>query len=280
LDRKALKLIFEYVNEHRGVDFALYRHATVTRKLDLRLAETGASDYRDYLAHLTTHPGELDKLIRALTIKVSNFFRNPLVYELLYASVLPELISEFGFLKICSLGCAHGEEPYSIAILVRDLLKRDKGTFSVRIVGADLDAGAIEKAARGEYPEGDLTEVKKKYLDSCFQKVPRPDLPAGHEAIYRLSNEIKSMVKLQCTDIVKGLEEKTKQLNTFNLILCRNVLIYMDKVLQQNILRSISALIPEKGYFVIGESETIPSGGRDEFVQVFPGIKIFRKCTR
>ncbi|MDA8241015.1 MAG: protein-glutamate O-methyltransferase CheR [Nitrospiraceae bacterium] len=279
IDKEGLKSIFEFVNEIRGVDFALYRHATVTRKLELRLSETGSHDYRIYLSYLKSHPDELDKLIRALTIKVSNFFRNPLVYELLFASVLPDLISEFGFLKIWSLGCAYGEEPYSVAILVRELLRRDRGNFDVKILGTDIDAGAIEKGVLGEFAEGELEEVKKKYLDSCFREVVRQDPPVGHESAYWINNEIKSMVKLECADIVMGLEAKKKQGSNYNLILCRNVLIYMDKVLQQSILRNISDLIPLKGYLVIGESETLPSSGKDEFSQVFPGMKIFRKTA-
>ncbi|MDA8433145.1 MAG: hypothetical protein M0Z60_09315 [Nitrospiraceae bacterium] len=216
-------------------------------------------------------------LIRALTIKVSNFFRNPLVYELLFSSVLPQLISEFSFLKVWSLGCAYGEEPYSIAMLIRELLKKDKGTFDVRITGTDIDAAAIEKGVRGEYSADELEEVKKKYLDSCFQKVSRQAAPDGPEEIYRINNEIKSMVRLECSDIVRGLETKKKQLNSYNLILCRNVLIYMDKALREDTLRNILALLPEKGCLVTGESETLPSDIRSEFLQVFPGMKIYKK---
>ncbi len=279
VDKEGLKNIFRYVNEARGVDFALYRHATIARKLELRLAETGNQSYRNYLSYLESHPEELDKLIRTLTIKVSNFFRNPLVYELLFTSVIPELISEFGMLKIWSLGCAFGEEPYSTAILVRELLKREKRNFDVKILGTDIDAGAIEKGILGEYPGRELEEVKKKYLDSCFQKVVIKAAPVANESTYRINNEIKSMVMLECADIIKKLEAKRKQRSTFHLVLCRNVLIYMDKTLQQDILRNISGLIPEKGHLVIGESETVPPIGKDEFRQVFPGVKIFRKIS-
>src|SRR3990172_10812902 len=94
-DTEALRNLFEFVNGIRGVDFALYRQATVTRKLGLRLEETRTYNCREYLSYLKAHPEELDNLIRALTIKVSNFFRNPLVFELLDAFILPELIAQF-----------------------------------------------------------------------------------------------------------------------------------------------------------------------------------------
>jgi chemotaxis protein methyltransferase CheR len=87
-------------------------------------------------------------------------------------------------------------------------------------------------------------------------------------------------VRLQCADLVQELAAKEKQPGAYNLILCRNVLIYMDKELRQNTLRSISALIPEKGYLVIGESETLPPDIRGEFLQVFPVMKIYRKGGR
>lgn len=257
----------------------MYRHATITRKLQLRLDAVGAGNYDDYLVYLKSRPDELDKLIRALTIKVSNFFRNPLVYELLGSFVLPELASGFGFLKIWSLGCAHGEEPYSVAIIIHELLRKERGEIDVRIVGTDIDSGAIARATEGEYSENELLEVKKKYMDTCFRPVEKKRLSSEQEQFFRVNNEIKSMVRLECADIIKKLQVRKSQLNSYNVILCRNVLIYMDRDLQQEIVNNMSELLFENGYLVIGESETMPSVCRNNFVQVFPGVKIFKKVT-
>lgn len=213
-----------------------------------------------------------------MTIKFSNFFRNPLVFELLYSSILPELIAEFRFLKVWSVGCANGEEPYSIAIMINELLKREKDFFDYKILGTDLDGGAIEKALKGEYHENDLLEVKKRYLDDFFQKISEPgETPHGHVHMFRISNEIKSMVKFACDDLIGALKTKKAFPDAYNLILCRNVLIYMNRSLQEEVLRSFSEKIYGNGYLVIGESETIPEAIKDKFSQIFPGVKIYKK---
>ena len=99
-----LTKLLDYIHTERGIDFSLHRHAAVVRKLDIRLKSAGCKDYQEYLPFLQTHPEEMQDLVRNLTIKASNFFRNPLVFELLHTTVIPELVAEFGFLKAWSIG--------------------------------------------------------------------------------------------------------------------------------------------------------------------------------
>lgn len=276
-DKKGLSNLLKYVNETRGIDFSLYRNATVKRKIELRLEETDSKNYEDYLLYLRSNPEEIDKIIRDLTIKFSNFFRNPLVYELLYSNVLPELIAEFRFLKAWSIGCANGEEPYSLAIITNDLLKKERDFFDVAITGSDIDCNAIEKGMKGEFPNTDLAEVKKKYIDSCFKQIPDVLGQYTQEHVYSINEEIRSLVKLNCYDIVSHFKEKKAFPDAFNIILCRNVLIYMNRALQEEVYQGIAERIYENGYLVIGETETLPETVRSRFDQVFPGVKIFKK---
>ncbi len=248
------------------------------RKLELRLEDTKTYSYTSYIAFLKSHQPELDNLIKALTIQHSNFFRNPLVFELLDYFVLPDIISRFGFFSIWSLGCAKGEEPYSIAMIIRELFKKNKKHFDCMILGTDLCDGAIGSAISGEYPESELSEVKKKYIDAFFQKVSNPLEPAAEQGqIHRINNEIKAMVRFECDDIAGKLKSGRKKTETYNIILCRNVLIYMNRSLQEEILGNILSVLAENGYFIIGESESVPASFKDRFIQVFPGIKIYRK---
>lgn len=274
MHREELSDLLEFINEQRGVDFALYRHATIMRKLDLRLRETGTVSYGAYLAYLKSHPAEIEDLVAALTIKVTSFFRNPLVFELLSSRIIPELMSRFKPLRIWSLGCASGEEPYSLAIIVRDLLKREKETANVGIVGTDIDASAIGKAIKGEYPEKGLAEVRKRYVDEFFQLIRGP---SAKEHIYRISDQIRSMVRFEKDDIVSGLKRAKDAGRPYHIILCRNLLIYMNRDLQEEVLSNISRILCSGGYLVIGESETLPDAVRDGFTQNFPGIKIYCK---
>lgn len=276
-DDKGLKFLLQHINDVRGIDFALYRPATVRRKLELRLQETGSRNYAEYLSYVRENPGEVDHIIKVLTIKFSNFFRNPLVYELLNSQIIPELISEFRFLKVWSIGCAHGEEPYSVAIIAADLLKRERDYIDVSIVGTDIDQEAVSRGIRGEFSGNDIAEVKKKYVDEFFHLIPESEKPFEQEHRYRLNSKIKSLVKLVCADITTSLQGNKKKSDAFNLILCRNVLIYMNRELQEEIYGALSEILFENGYLILGETETLPESLKTNFIPTFPGVKIYRK---
>lgn len=271
-----LKKLLEYVHQERGIDFSRYRTATVARKLDLRLRESSCSGYREYLSFLKSHPEEMQALVRTLTIKVSNFFRNPLVFELLDTTVLPELAAEFGFLKIWSIGCAYGEEPYTVAMLVRELLQ-ERSSVEFQIRGTDVDPDAIGKARQGIYPAGELVETKRRYIDAYFTKSDISPASGYGSERYLLSSEIRSMVRFSCSNIMDQLLYKRPQMGNFNLILCRNVLIYMNLTMQEQLFRALEDMLYENGCLVLGEAETMPNSIRPDFEQPFPGIKIFRK---
>jgi len=272
-----LKQLLEYVCAMRGIDFSLYRQATVLRKLELRLQETKSGDYKKYLSFLKENPDELQALIRTLTIKVSNFFRNPVVFELLSSRVLPELTAQFGFLKAWSLGCADGEEPYSVAMIIHELQTQDNLSFACQIQGTDVDPEAIEKARKGEYSEEELFETKRKYIDAYFKKLPHHFGTCPGNERYQINDKIKSMVRFSSDNIMNMLLHKRAYLGSYNIILCRNVLIYLNREMQEEMVRAIGDVLYDKGYLVIGEAETMPESVRPEFEQPFPGIKIFRK---
>lgn len=272
-----LKQLLEYIHAMRGIDFSLYHQATVLRKLELRLQETKSEDCNKYLSFLKANPAELQTLVRTLTIKVSNFFRNPVVFELLSSRVLPELAAEVGFLKAWSLGCANGEEPYSVAMIVHDIQSQENLSFGYHMQGTDVDPEAIEKARKAEYSDEELFETKRKYLDAYFIKLPNQlGTCLGYER-YQIKDVIKSMVRFSSDNIMDMLFHKRAYLGSYNLILCRNLLIYLNREMQEEMIRAIGDILYDKGYLVLGEAETMPESVRHEFEQPFPGIKIFRK---
>jgi chemotaxis protein methyltransferase CheR len=272
-----LKRLLEYINTQRGIDFSHYRYATVVRKLDLRLQESDCRDYEEYLTFLKGHPEEMQPLVRTLTIKVSNFFRNPLVFELLNTTVIPELVDKFGFLKVWSIGCAHGEEPYSIAILVHELLTQENLSFSYNIQGTDVDPDAIERARTGEYAEGELVDTKRRFIDAYFTKSVAPPASGYGSEHYILNSEIRSMVRFSSSNIIDQLLYKRAYMGNYNLLLCRNVLIYMNISMQERIFRALEDILYEDGCLVIGEAETMPESVKSSFEQPVPDVRIFRK---
>lgn len=249
----------------------------MVRKLELRLQETKSRDYTDYLSFLKTNPDELQVLVRTLTIKVSNFFRNPVVFELLSSRVLPELAAEFGSLKVWSIGCANGEEPYSVAMIIEDLLVEGTISCTYQIQGTDVDPEAIERAKLGEYSDEELVETKRKYIDAYVIKMSNPPSSEyGHDH-FRVSDKIRSMVQFSGGNIMHLLSGRKDYPERYNLILCRNILIYLNREMQEEIISALGEILYDRGYLLLGESETMPESVRHAFEQPFPGIKIFRK---
>lgn len=130
---------------------------------------------------------------------------------------------------------------------------------------------------KGEYHERELSEIKKRYLDTFFRKITHDEKDFEHEHIYRLSNEIRSMVKLAGEDLIIRFKSKRTMSDAYNLVLCRNVLIYMNRDLQKEIFQNLSKVIYKNGYLILGETETIPEALKNDFIQISPWVKIFKK---
>jgi chemotaxis methyl-accepting protein methylase len=267
---EAVHEILRHVKEIRAVDFNAYNANTVKRRLALRMGLTGKQDYALYLDYLKETPEEMDALIDALTIKVSCFFRNPLVFELLREYVLPELMDahrEEG-LRVWSAGCARGEEAYSTAIIIKEIAEKENISSRAFILATDIDREALNDAIMAGYADEALSEVKKGCLDRHF--VPQAGL-------YMLKEEITSMVNFAFHDVTILKSPKEGIFSDYHIILCRNVLIYFNSDLQKKVIGYLSALIPVKGCLVLGEAETLPEGLRGHFNELMPGSKIFRK---
>jgi len=272
-----LKRLLEHIHTVQGIDLRGYRRATVVRKLELRLLETKARDYAAYLTFIQSNPDEVQALVRSLSIKVSSLFRDPLVFDVLRSRVIPALVGEFGFLNAWSIGSARGEEPYSLAMVIHELRQHNGFSASLHIQGTDIDPDAITKAQTGEYPDEAFSETEQRYIDNYFTASPyQPHSGYGHKH-YILRDEIKAMVNFSCDNIITMLLYKKSYIQNYNLILCRNVLIYLNREMQEWIITTLGDILLEKGYFLLGESETMPEKLRDMFEQPFPSVKIFRK---
>lgn len=272
IDTKAdnLQSFLEHVRELRAIDFNAYRPGTIRRRLQLRLSATGMPDYASYHEYLRENPGEIDALIDSLTIKVSYFFRNPFVFETLYEFVLPEIMDTFkdDTLRIWCAGCARGEEPYSIAIQLKEIIKKEALSPKIFIIGTDIDRQALEDARKGEYSADSLSEVKKNYLDRHF---------TFKNGLYRLREEILSMVTFAYHDVTTLTTPKEGIFSDYHLIFCRNVLIYFEKDICTKVLNSLSGFVFKSGYLVLGEAEAMPSELMNEFEDMFRRTKLFRR---
>ncbi|MFC2003199.1 CheR family methyltransferase [Chloroflexota bacterium] len=170
---RALDLLLGKVYRDGGHDFRDYKRGTVTRRLERRLHATGVRTYSEYMRFLDAHPEEYQMLIDYLTIPVSSFFRSPYAFQQVARLVLPELVSykrsrKQRSLRFWSTACAHGEEPYSIAILLAEFLEKRRQDFDIEIYATDIRRQALREAQAGVYSLKDVEGLVPGILENYF----------------------------------------------------------------------------------------------------------------
>ena len=298
-----LQAILDYLMEKRGFDFSGYYPAMLARRINQRLTATSSANFRDYLSFTQRNPDELDLLIDVITINVSRFFRDALTFELIADRILPVIIQEKDrsqdhSLRIWSAGCAKGEEPYSLAILIHELLEKTGGhcrksgnpyrsdqglsteyqyrkplplpPFSVHIFATDIDGGALKDAVKAVYPMASVDNIKHRFLVKYFA-------PEGTS--FRLIPEIRDMVTFTPYDMLdkKHGVPPESVFGAFDLVLCRNLLIYFNIEYQETIFAKLYHSLAENGYLVLGEAEAPTIKYRRHFRRVFDFSPIYQK---
>lgn len=267
--RKAdFRLLLEKIFEERGLDFRQYREEILKRKVALRMRTNNAASYVEYLKVLTKKPEEYDKLFEALCINVSEFFRDSQVWvtlRYLLEKIIKEKIEKNdNLLKIWSAGCAGGEEPYSLAILLKEVFKSINTDIPVEIYGTDIDKDCLRLAQAGRYSKDALKNVNEDYLKDYF---------VVSEGYWRLKEEVRKMVKFRSLDLVS---QETVRDN--DIAVCRNVFIYFNRPLQEELLRKFHASLKSGGYLIMGRTELIFSEAKDEiFKNIDPNARIYQK---
>src|SRR5215207_10895290 len=262
----ALERFLEELHRNRGVDFRSYKRPTILRRLGRRMALLDCESLDEYSRYLEEHPEEYRQLIGAFLIKVTHFFRDPDLFDYLKEEVLPRLIEEAreeeDQLRIWSAGCATGEEAYSLAILVSEVLGREAGLFNVRIFATDIDEDAVIFARRGVYPPSALGGLSEEQIGRYFVE---------EDGSYQVKKQIRGM-------IVFG-EHDLAQRSPFphvDLVVSRNVLIYFSGELQRRALQLFAYSLRDGGYLVMGKAES-PSLLGDLFAPVDRNNKIYRR---
>lgn len=256
-------LLSKIEREH-GFRGALYRQRCLLRRVAVRMRARGLADPKEYALLLDSDPDEYNELLRVLTINVSKFFRNPDTWEVIREHVLPGLAERERPLAIWSAGSAAGEEAYSIAILLYELLggENGKGLKGISIVGTDIDRAVLEQAKRARYPEVALSETPPQLRQRWFS-VREP---------YRLKPVIRSLVEFKRLDILASRPEFDA-----DLILCRNLLIYLDRKAQEQVFRMFVDVLRQGGFLVLGRVEGLARPVRRKFEVVSARERIYRK---
>lgn len=265
--RGNLDKLLRLVNEQRGFDASRYRAPYVERRLAVRLRALGLMTYNQYARHLQEHPDEYDELIDALTINVTEFFRDPDVYDEVARNVIPAIVErklERGqrSIRIWSAGCATGEEPYSLAMCTLDALGRHADTVVPHITATDLDPAALAAGRRAEYDIAKLAQIptvaRMRYLDV-------------DDSVFRMRPEVARLVAFRRFNLFEQ-----SPINVMDLVFCRNVFIYFTKEEQEKALGRFRAVLHRGGYLVLGRSEKLPPSQTSSFELVSGRLRIYR----
>lgn len=241
---RAVEEIIDLVRARTGVDFSLYRRATVQRRIGNRMISLGSHSVRAYVEHLRADVAEAAHLLQRLTIKVSRFYRNAHTFEFLAREVLPRLAQSRGGapLRLWSAGCGCGEEAYTLAMLL------DRAGLDGIVEATDIDAAALAAAAHGVY-RGDVTEELPPSLAQTYLE----PLGEGAGARYRVRDVLRERVRFTRHDLTGT--DACWDAGHFDLVCCRNVLIYFNRAAQRHVFQTLATVLAGDGYLCIGEAE-------------------------
>uniref|UniRef100_A0A7V3VUD2 protein-glutamate O-methyltransferase n=1 Tax=candidate division WOR-3 bacterium TaxID=2052148 RepID=A0A7V3VUD2_UNCW3 len=230
--------LIKLIEAETGFKCHSYKERPLTRRIRVRMRALGFGEFSQYYDYLIKNPEEFKLLLDTITINLSYFFRNLETFEYLQEEIIPQL-SKNEKIIIWSAGCAQGEEPYSLAIIAAESGVIDK----TKIYATDIDNNALEKAKQGLYPEITFQYTPKKYLGKYFTR-------CGND--YQINESIKSVVHFIHHDLFEPFPY-----GPCDLIMCRNVLIYMSRSAQSIILHRFYENLKIGGYLVIGKVELL-----------------------
>jgi chemotaxis protein methyltransferase CheR len=252
-----------------GIELSESKKLMVESRLRKRLRETGAGTFSEYWKLLSADPGgdEMVRFIDAMTTNKTDFFRESRHFDYLVNTVIPEVavqISNEGRqLRVWSAGCSTGKEPYTLAMVLSDC-KLEGRIEEFSILATDISSSVLQEARRAVYPESDLLDIPAAFRQRyVLRSRDRKNKTC------RMAPEIRACVRF---DSLNFMEDKYPYgRGTFDVILCRNVMIYFDRLTKEAVVRRIGECLRPGGYFFIGHSETL-NGIETEMVTVAPTI--------
>ncbi|MCA1666267.1 MAG: PAS domain-containing protein, partial [Thermomicrobia bacterium] len=263
---RALGTLLDQLRMRSGIDFSNYKAATIMRRLQRRMIANGSARLPDYIRFLQANPDEYQRLVSSFLIKVTEFFRDADLFALLREQILPELIAEArkhnNELRLWSAGCATGEEAYSLAMLLSDLLGNELPQFNIRIFATDLDNDAITFARRGIYSAAALANLPREMIERHF-------IQLGDE--YEIRKPVRALTVFGQHDL-----GQRAPFPRIDLELCRNVLIYFTPELQRRALQLFTFSVRDGGFLILGKSETTNPLSEHFFLE-HPHLKVYRR---
>jgi chemotaxis protein methyltransferase CheR len=251
-DDDGFEAVLRFVRDELNPHIEGYTRSYLRRRVDSRVRRVDCDGYDGYLELLREDDGERRELMDSFWINVTGFFRNPDVWELVY-EVFPDDA------MAASVGCADGRETYSLSILAD--AKGSDGT----VVGTDIDPKAVEVAREGVYGDIDTDRLEgMSFVDDAGDYLEETD--DG----YRVTERVRDETRFGVSDAME-----TSDRYRFDIVLCRNLLIYVDTDRRDRIFDALTGMLAEGGFLVLGKTESVPEGYRDVFPAVDRGLRVY-----
>jgi two-component system CheB/CheR fusion protein len=263
-----LDALLGFVKESRGFDFTGYKRSTIQRRVAKRMAAVGAERSDDYLDYLELHSEEFAELFNTLLINTTGFFRDPQTWEYLATDIAPQLLAARppeGPLRVWCAGCASGEEPYTVAMVLARAMGDSAFRERVKIYATDVDEEALDHARRGAYLPRQIEDVPHDALERFFE---RPDQR------YVFRKDLRRCVIFGRNDLVQDAP-----ISRIDLLVCRNTLMYFNAETQSQILRRFHFAVDDDGYLLLGKSEMLITHA-NLFAPVELKRRLFRKVVK
>lgn len=262
-----LDLLLTTIAELHGYDFTNYARASLKRRVSRLMIADRFPSFTELYYRVKSDGDYLKRFVEAVTVNVTEMFRDPQVYKIIREKILP-ILATHPFIRIWHAGCATGEEVYSMAILLQEANLLHKSL----LYATDLSAAAVDNLGKGIFPMGHMKQYSENYIAAGGKK----DFSTYYTAKYdwaKFDQQLKSRMIVATHNLVSD-----RSFNEFQMIFCRNVLIYFDKILQDRLLSLLDDSLEKLGYLVLGSKENIRfSSISKKYSQFENGQKIWRK---
>lgn len=228
------------INKLTGINLNFYKEKQMKRRISSLLGRNKFNDFDDYFLELKKNHELLEEFVNHLTINVSEFYRNASQWKVLEKTIIPELMgSNKRELKIWSSACSTGEEPYSLVMMMSNFFPLNR----IKVLATDIDEEAINKAKQGLYTEKSLDNLPREFKDKYFEKI---------ESSFKISDDIKGRVDFKKIDLLKD-----RFMSNFDLITCRNVMIYFTDEAKELLYKKFHDSLNDQGILFVGSTEQI-----------------------
>ncbi|MCS3696402.1 CheR family methyltransferase [Salinibacter ruber] len=252
LSRQTFNRLRDLVREHAGIDFPDEKRYLLESRVKPRLMAQEVPDFETYADRLEQgDTREIARLVNAVTINETAFFRHPSQFEALEDTILPELVrlhqqERSGPMRLWSAACSAGDEAYSLAILIRETIEPRHPRMDYEIVGTDIDTAVLEEARAGRYRKRSVRNVPPAYLRDYFDR-------SGEAFV--VDPAIRDMVEFRPLNLTDA--QDMRRMRNVDLIMCANVLIYFNETSKKNVLQGLYRSLRPGGYLFVGGSEAL-----------------------